>query len=266
LADHGVLTSFQIALALFPSLDYAQERLRTLTRLGVVDRFRPNRPDGGSYPYHYVLAQLGVEVVAAQRGGELPRRDQAKRRRWHLTNRANLPHLLGTNGFFAALGGHARTHPDTMLVRWWPAGRCQGMGAFAEAGDDVHVRTYTPTVRPDGHGIWVDGDQEVPFFLEYDTGTERPIGRLVDKLDGYIDLARSTGRLWPVLFWLPSAARERHLHREITATGVRYPVATGLHHEQDPASAVWWSHDRPGARVRLAALAPPYVKSGRTAA
>ncbi|MCT2282255.1 replication-relaxation family protein, partial [Micromonospora chalcea] len=62
LADHGVLTSFQIAEALYPSVDYAQERLRALThKLGVVDRFRPQRPDGGSYPYHYVLAQLGVE-------------------------------------------------------------------------------------------------------------------------------------------------------------------------------------------------------------
>lgn len=267
LADHGVLTSLQIAPALFPSLDYAQERLRTLIRLGVLDRFRPNKPDGGSYPYHYVLAQLGVEVVAAQRGEDLPRRDQAKRRRWHLTNRANLPHLLGSNGFFTALAGHARTHPDaTLLLRWWSAARCQGMGAFAEAGDDVHVRTYTPTVRPDGHGIWVDAGQEVPFFLEYDTGTERPIGRLVDKLDGYVDLARATSRVWPVLFWLPSAARERHLHQEITAAGVRYPMATGLHHEHDPASAVWRSRDRPAARIRLADLAPSVAQSSAAAA
>ncbi|GAA0731481.1 hypothetical protein GCM10010199_47960 [Dactylosporangium roseum] len=40
LADHGVLLSFQIARALFPSIDYAQERLRKLTALGVLDRFR----------------------------------------------------------------------------------------------------------------------------------------------------------------------------------------------------------------------------------
>jgi hypothetical protein len=256
LADHGVLTTFQITQALFPSLDYTQERLRTLTRLAVVDRFRPNKPDGGSHPYHYVLAQLGVEVVAAQRGGDLPRRDQAKRRRWHLTNRANLPHLLGTNGFFTALAGHTRTHLGTALARWWPASRCQGIGAFAEPDDDVNVRVYTPTVRPDGHGIWIDGDLEVPFFLEYDTGTERPLDRLVDKLDGYIDLAVATGRVWPVLFWLPSAARERHLHQRITASGVRYPVATGLYHEPDPAATVWWRHGVNGQRYRLADLAP----------
>jgi hypothetical protein len=266
LADHGVLTSFHIAQALFPSLDYAQERLRTLTRLGVLDRFRPNKPDGGTHPYHYVLAQLGVEVVAAQRGEDLPRRDQAKRRRWHLTNRANLPHLLGANGFFTTLAGHARTDKDSALVRWWAAARCQGMGAFAEVGDDINVRTYTSRVRPDGHGIWFDRDRAVAFFLEYDTGTERPIGRLVDKLDGYLDLARTTSRLWPVLFWLPSAGRERHLHRELTASGVRYPVATGLHHERDPAEAVWWPHNHPGTRVHLIDLAPSDAPSGTAAA
>jgi hypothetical protein len=111
LADHGVLTSFQIAHALFPSIDYAQDRLRKLAALGVIDRFRPQKPDGGSYPFHYVLDQLGVDVVAGQRGQPLPRRDAARIRRWHLTNRANLPHLLGVNQFFIDLAGHARTHP-----------------------------------------------------------------------------------------------------------------------------------------------------------
>lgn len=129
LAEHGVLTSFQIAGALFPSLDYAQERLHRLTRLHVLDRFRPQKPDGGSYPYHYVLDQLGVEVVAAQRGDDPPRRTQARTRRLHLTRRANLPHLLGVNGFFTDLAAHARTHPGTALVEWWPAAHCQRLSA-----------------------------------------------------------------------------------------------------------------------------------------
>lgn len=239
LADHGVLTSFQVAEALYPSLDYAQERLRALT-------------------------QLGVEVVAAQHGDDLPRRDQARRRRWHLTRRANLPHLLGVNGFFTALAGHARTHPGSSLVRWWPAGRCQQMGAFAEPDDnDVAVRVYQPRSRPDGHGIWVEGDRRVPFFLEYDLGTERPLSRLVDKIDGYRDLAHVTGRLWPVLFWLHSPARERHLHQELAATGTIYPVATAVHTEVtgiNPAEAVWWPHRHHGAPMRLADL--PSAGSG----
>ncbi|MGW5672390.1 replication-relaxation family protein [Micromonospora sp. NPDC003776] len=52
LYDHGLLTTDQIAAALFPSLDFAQRRLRRLTVLRAVGRFRPNKPDGGSYPYH----------------------------------------------------------------------------------------------------------------------------------------------------------------------------------------------------------------------
>ncbi|GAA0731477.1 hypothetical protein GCM10010199_47950 [Dactylosporangium roseum] len=83
-------------------------------------------------------------MVAAQRGEDLPRRNHARLRRWHLTQRANLPHLLGTNGFFTDLAGHARVHPACELQCWWPAARCQGMGAFAQHGDGVHVRAYAP--------------------------------------------------------------------------------------------------------------------------
>jgi hypothetical protein len=105
LGDHGVLTSAQIAYALFPSLDFAQRRLRTLHRLGLVDRFRPLKMDGGSFPYHYVLAQLGAQVLAAQRGDDPPRPGQARQRMRALTSRANLGHLLGTNQFFTDLAG-----------------------------------------------------------------------------------------------------------------------------------------------------------------
>ena len=40
-----------------------------------------------------------------------------------------------------------------------------------------------------------------------------PLGVLVDKIAGYHELARVIGRVWPVLFWLHAAARERHLQR-----------------------------------------------------
>jgi hypothetical protein len=271
LADHGVLTSAQIAHALFPSVDFAQERLRTLTLMGVLARFRPQRPDGGSYPYHYVLDQLGVDVVSAQRGDELPRRDQARRRRWHLTNRANLPHLLGVNQFFIELAGYARTHPDTRLERWWPAARMQRIGAFAEDGDAVQVRAYTARVRPDGHGIWVEDGDRVPFFVEYDTGTE-PLGVLVDKMFDYVALAKATGRTWPVLFWLHAAARERHLHQRFNEAGTTMPVATAARDDaartgNSPAEAVWWLHRYPGGPLRLADLAETVAtRENKTAA
>jgi hypothetical protein len=256
LADHGVLTSFQIAHALYPSADFAQRRLRKLCEVDLLGRFRPFRAEGGTYPYHYVLGQLGTEVVAAHRGGDLPRKDQARRRRWHLTNRANLPHLLGVNQFFTDLAGYARTHPGTSLDRWWPSARFTSMGGFLEPGDAPTLLAYVPRVRPDGHGIFTDGQHSVPFFLEYDTGTE-PLPVLVAKLDAYEHLARSTGRVYLVLFWLHSGLREHHLHRRLTEAGIRYPVATAARTQtagKSPAEAVWWLHGHPAAPLRLSDL------------
>ncbi|MEN3616183.1 replication-relaxation family protein [Plantactinospora sp. ZYX-F-223] len=259
LADHGVLTTDQINHALYGSLDFAQRRLRKLCQVGLLGRFRPFRAEGGTYPYHYLLGQLGVEIVAAHRGEDLPRKDQARRRRWHLTNRANLPHLLGVNGFFTDLAGYARTHPEASLDRWWPAARYQRSGGFAESGDPVQVLVYTPRVRPDGHGIWTEHSTSLPFFVEYDTGTE-PLPVLVDKIAGYQDLARVTGRVPPLLFWLHSTAREHHLHTRLAEADVWYPIATAARDSAaqraaTPADDIWWLHRRPGARLRLAGLA-----------
>jgi hypothetical protein len=263
LADHGVLTTFQIAHALYPSLDFAQRRLRTLCDLGLLARFRPFRAEGGTHPYHYVLDQLGVDIVAAHRGADLPRRDHARQRRWHLTTRANLPHLLGVNQFFTDLAGHARTHPDTALSRWWPAARCQQTGAFAEPDDDIQIKVYTARIRPDGHGIWTEHHATVPFFVEFDTGTE-PLGTLTDKITNYERLATVTRRIWPVLFSLHATARERHLHQRLANDDIRYPIATTTrdtttHGPADPAEAVWWLHRHPGTRRRLADLATTVI-------
>ena len=47
----------------------------------VLDRFRPQKPGGGSYPYYYVLDQLGFDVVVGQRDEPIPRRNPARLRR-----------------------------------------------------------------------------------------------------------------------------------------------------------------------------------------
>ncbi|MEV0730496.1 replication-relaxation family protein [Polymorphospora sp. NPDC050346] len=256
LADHGVLTSFQIAHALYSSLDFAQRRLRTLTDVGLLARFRPFRAEGGTHPYHYVLGQLGTEIVAAHRGEDLPRRDQARRRRWHLTNRANLPHLLGVNQFFTDLAGHARTHPDAALELWLPESRFRS--AAVPELRDLHAVVYYARIRPDGYGTWTEHGHRVSFFLEHDNGTE-PQHTLVSKVHAYAELARETGRAWPVLFWLPTAVRERHLHRHLAKAGTSYPVATAARDSAaqraaSPADDVWWLHRHDGPRQRLAHL------------
>jgi len=240
----------------------AQRRLLKLTHLGVLARFRPQKWDGGSHPYHYVLDQLGTEVVAAQRGDDPPRRGQAKRRRDHLTSRASLPHLLGTNQFFIDLAAHERTHPGTRLRRWWPAARFHEQGAFYRRNADPNLMLIRSPPRPDGHGIWAEPGDAVPFLLEYDTGSER-LEILTDKVAGYSRLAAMTDWRWPVLFWLPSTRRELNLHHRLAADGPpRALIATAAADHasltgQTPADAVWWLHGLEGERLRLAHL--PFI-------
>lgn len=251
LDDHGVFTTPQLADALFPSLDFAQHRLQRLTRLKVVDRFRPFRPDGGSFPYHYVIDQLGAEVVAAQRDQPPPRPGHAKtnRRRW--TAARTLTHRLGVNQFFTDLTAHARTHPHHTLQRWWPETRCARTGAYAYPGGPMELYTQATTIHPDGHGIWSTNNQPMPFFLEHDTGTE-PLTELVRKLVGYARLAHAGGPRWPVLFWLHSTTRAHHLHQQLAPLApLAVPVATASrdhaqNHGHSPAGLLWQLHGHPG--------------------
>ncbi|WBB47313.1 replication-relaxation family protein [Verrucosispora sp. WMMA2044] len=259
LYDHGVLTSFQIAHALFPSLDFCQRRLLTLYRLRLVARFRPQRADGGSYPYHYVIDQLGAEVVAAGRDERPPRRDHARveRRRW--TSSRTLEHRLGVNDFFTDLAGYARTHPDARLGEWLSEAACQRSGMFTRPEDPALVRAYQPRVRPDGYGLWMVRGVGVPFFVEYDTGGEQ-LSVLTGKLTGYRQWFAALGRVWPVLFWLHSTARERNLRRVLAETPTLVPVATGARDHATtaglcPAQEVWAVPGGDGQRSTLADLA-----------
>ncbi|MEV7227249.1 replication-relaxation family protein [Polymorphospora sp. NPDC051019] len=258
LADHGVMTTPQIAHALFPSLDFAQRRLHRLRTIGVIDRFRPLKTDGGTYPYHYVLDQLGAEIIAAQRDQPAPRpsHTRARRRRW--TVAPVLAHRLGVNQFFTDLAGHARTHPHHALARWWSEARCREPDSFPNPHANFDLRAYPAPIHPDGHGIWRAGNHRVPFFLEHDTGTE-PLTELHRKLRGYLRLVDYRGPRWPVLFWLHSAKRAHHLHQHLGDETRYVPVATASrdHATQaglNPAGRLWWLHGHDGL-LTLAELA-----------
>jgi Replication-relaxation len=214
LAEHQVLTSHQLAEMAFPSRDVAQRRLLRLYQLKVLDRFRWYIT-AGSLPWHYTLGVVGAELIAAAGATTPPRPGQLRERQARLATSPRLGHLLGVNGFFTALAGHARTHPDTALAAWSSEARC--------------AEHYGRIIRPDGSGVWVEAGRRVEFFLEYDTGTEL-LRRLVDKLAGYADLARAGGPTGTVLFWLPSTAREANL-RDALGANPRVPVAT--------AAATW---------------------------
>lgn len=124
LHDHRVLTSFQIAHALFPSLNYAQRRLTTLTELGLVERFRPFRLAGGSHPYHYALAHLGALIVTASRGQTPPRRGDSTARLHRIATSRNLDHRLGINQFFTDLAGHEPPNPARGCITGGPTPGC----------------------------------------------------------------------------------------------------------------------------------------------
>jgi hypothetical protein len=249
LYDHRILTTDQIATALFPSLDSAQERLRTLFLLGLLDRGRMFREGGGKHSWRYMLDHDGWAIVAAHRGdGPPPRRDKIRARNLHLVQSAKTAHLLGVNGFFTALAGNARSRPGTVLERWWSERQTETVRSIE--------RVLGPRVRPDGHGIFTADGRTVSFFLEHDTGSE-PLQTLVDKLDGYAHLHR-TGLHWPVLFWLPSTIRELNLHRRIGHRKdvlVATAAVDGLWPGTGPADAVWQIHgEDSGHRFRLVDL------------
>ena len=265
LADHRVLTTFQICHALFGSLDFAQRRLLKLHRLGLVDRFRPLRAGGGSYPWHYVLDQIGAEFVAASRDRTPPRPGQTIERKRRVAASRTLDHLLGVNQFFTDLAGWARVHPSARLERWWPEQRCAEPGAFGT--------TLISSVRPDGHGVFAEGERRVAFFTEFDTGFEQH-SVLLSKVSGYAGHVAKGGPAWPLLFWLPSTARERRLHQLLAGVPLAVPVATAARDSLDAglcaADAVWLvvgDSDAPRRLVDLADLGDyaPQIAGGTEA-
>ncbi|HYS38623.1 MAG TPA: replication-relaxation family protein, partial [Pseudonocardiaceae bacterium] len=250
LYDHGTLTSMQISQELFPSQDVAARRLRVLHRLDLVERTRPLREGGGSYPWRFLLSRLGTEVVATSRDEEPPRSDLYAARRRALIDGPGVPHLLGANQFFIDLAAHARTHPDAELLRWWCDRQCQRFGVFVP-----HL--YMP-VRPDGFGVWRDGERVSTFFVEHDTGSEK-LSVLLGKVARYNQFVIDGAPRWPVLLWLHSTSREQHLHDLLRDVRTRVPVATAARdHTQrigaGPADAIWLLHGHHDAPLRLAHL------------
>jgi hypothetical protein len=242
LHDHHVLTTEQITAIAFPTPKKARRRLGLLHTRGVLDRFRHAvRP--GSQSWRWTLGVVGAGIVAASRGQPLPRPAAVRASVNRLAASPRLEHLLGVNQVFCALLAHARRTPGTELRVWWPERR-----ATTECGN---------LVRPDGHGVWAEHGRVVPFWLEYDTGTEQ-LSRLVEKITGGYAHLTGTRLQYPVLFWLPNTAREDHLHALLARTGAAHTVtvataATDHAPNVSPAGPVWRVAGH-GGRVRLAAI------------
>jgi hypothetical protein len=247
LYDHHVLSTNQVAAALFPSRKSAQKRLLRLYQLGLLQRFRPPARVGSGT--HHVLDRLGVEVIAALRGDATPRPSDITAQRHRVVMSPELPHLLGVNQFFIDLIAYARNHTNASLLRWWSERQCAVPLRFGSAS--MH------RVRADGHGIFEEGQHRVGFFLEYDRGTESlPV--LAEKAQRYEELIAQGGPAWPVLFFLPNSTREQRLHELLQHRQATGPIATTarsrIRADQCVADAVWLATGTPDVPRRLADL------------
>ncbi|WP_020519510.1 replication-relaxation family protein [Catelliglobosispora koreensis] len=245
LYDHQLLTTDQIANALYPSLHRAQVRLRNLTDYGVLKRFQPYRLEGGNFPFHYVIDHLGAFIVAGSRSQPPPRLGQSEARIHRIVTSRNFEHRLGINDFFTQLAKYERLNDGAKLHHWLPEHRNQW---FSPPGT-----MSIASVKPDGIGVWTDRGQTIAFYYEHDHGTES-LPTLVDKVVRYNEMWDAR---WPVLFSLPTTVREGHLHQKLASVKARIPIATIARDRLDgsnPAEQVWHLHAAATPLVRLAEL------------
>jgi hypothetical protein len=245
--EHRVLTTDQLTAIFYPCPRRARRRLLNLYQLAVLERFQPWTPIG-SLPMHWVLGPAGAYILAAHRGTTISGLGYRLERATAASFSRKLGHQVGVNDFFARLYACARRRDDGAAVsEWWSEHRC--------------AMLWGDLARPDAFGRWTEPCKggppaEVDFFLEHDTGSV-PLARVAAKLSGYAALAESTGITTPVLFWLPSAAREANLRQLLPTAEV--PVATAIHtpstNSEGPAGAVWLPVGSTGPRRRLIALA-----------
>jgi hypothetical protein len=248
LLEHLVLTTDLLAQLLAVAPRTLQQRLTQLTRLQVLDRFRPHLPVGaGSAPYHYLLGDAGVRVLAADQGSIVVdgvgwRHEQVLAL---AQSNGQLTHLLGVNRLLAALTHAAHTRPGSRLVCWWPARRCQAR--------------WGPLIAPDAYARWHDPHGEVDFFFHHDPA-QPSAEQLAGLVGGYNDLAVATGITTPVLLWLADPDREARLRRQLAGQRLLIPIATGNLSRGHPADPVWLPASSPdsGPRYRLGALGHPH--------
>jgi hypothetical protein len=137
-----VFTTDQLAAVFFDSLRAGQQRLRVLSQLGVLERFRALHRTG-SESWRYTLGPAGAALVAIERGEDPPRPTAVRAHAARLAAGARTAHTLGVNGLFASLAGHARDHHECELVEWWSERR-----AGAEWGELVRHDGADPPLGP----------------------------------------------------------------------------------------------------------------------
>ncbi|MGH4029307.1 replication-relaxation family protein [Actinomycetota bacterium Odt1-20B] len=243
LHEHRVLTTHQIARLAYPSHRSTQRRLRDLHQYAVLDSFRPLTTTG-STPEHYTIGPAGAALLAAYAGLTPADLGWRPTHTGRIAYSPSLGHDVGVNELITLLAARTRTHPAAHLPLWLSERSC--------------ARRWGDFIRPDAYAHYREGAQLLPFFLEYETGSQ-PITRVEAKLPRYAAFITSTGTRPALLIHTRTQSRDQTLRRRIT-TAVRelnLQVATSsadftTTHPWGP----WWTPLDPGAhRTTLAHLA-----------
>jgi hypothetical protein len=196
--DHRVLTTDQIKRLHFTDTRTTVARSDVLYRLRVLDRFRPSLPRGqGTAPYHWILDEGGVLVVAAVKDVERAKLGWQHSVAVSVATSPKLPHHVEVNEFVVRLAVEAQA-AGGMLTHW------HGERWLHDAFDGV--------LLPDTYAALAFRDRPALHVLvELDRGTET-LGTLREKAERYEQ--RLDYKFWRevdplVLFVVPSEGRAR---------------------------------------------------------
>ncbi|KUO19157.1 replication-relaxation family protein [Streptomyces dysideae] len=251
LHEHRVLTTHQIASLAYTSLRSAQRRLRTLHQHAVLDSFRP-LTQTGSAPEHYTLGPAGAAVLAAHAGCDLAALGWRPSHTGRIAYSPSLGHDLGVNELLAHLAAHGRTTPENGLPLWLSERSC--------------ARRWGDIVRPDAYAHYREGDRLLPFFLEYDTGSQ-PLSRVEAKLTGYAVFATTASARPALLIHTRTASRDQALRRRLAAParelGLSIATSSTDFTTAEPWGP-WWSPLGPGdtRRTTLVGLTSRWPRLG----
>jgi hypothetical protein len=210
--EHKVLLTAHLKAMFFGSLRRAQDRLRHLDDLGLIETWYPAQPRGaGKSPGHHTLTQDGADAVASLLGVARSDLRWIERDPQDRVNDAYLAHRIGVNAFFCALIEVGKELEGHGLYKWVP---------------ERTVKSGSGWIRPDSYGVFLHPEGVCDFYFEYDRGTETT-RQLVNKLAGYIGVAKDwtgvgTEGFPTILILVPNHRREKTVSIAFTDALARF--------------------------------------------
>ncbi|MDE3721438.1 replication-relaxation family protein [Nocardiopsis sp. N85] len=257
LYEHNVLTTHHLHRLHFEgcSRRTVNQRMSQLRLYRLVAPFRPYTHAGTS-PHHWVVDQLGAQLLAAQRQSEPAELDYRADHRMRVAHSLRLGHVLGLADTFVAFTLAARRTSSASLECWY--------------SERESARRWGRHIRPDAYIQWNQDQTVLHAFVEYDTGTE-PLTKVVRKMGGYTSLALESGLASIALFAVHSDRRAEHLLAKLSAESAADPRKVGAYvatHERlrarGPDEAVWRAPGDPGGPwLRLVDIARCHPRSER---